>query len=168
MKSNEQEPSMGDRDVTRPRLMHLKDADDLQVAEGEPDIRGWDLRTMDGQRIGTVEDLVIDTEVMRVRFIEGKLEMSDGGSETERTVLIPIADARLAEEDDDVLVDYSSIAAQQMPVHDRQSLSTLTDNDDDNALDQDTRFFGGRRSGRERSSYIGPTGDQVDRRSELL
>jgi sporulation protein YlmC with PRC-barrel domain len=168
MKSHDKEPSMSDRDVTRPRLMHLKDADDLQVAKGEPDIRGWDLRTMDGQRIGTVEDLVIDTEVMRVRYIEGKLELSEGGTETERTVLIPIADARLAEEDDDVLVDYSSIAARQMPVHDRQSLSTLTDTDDEHALDQDTRFFGARRSGRERTSYIGPAGDQIDRRSELL
>ena len=167
MNSHEKKQSMGDRDVTRPRLMHLKDADDLQVAEGEPDIRGWDLRTMDGQRIGTVEDLVIDTEVMRVRYIEGKLELAEGGTDTERSVLIPIADARLDEDEDDVLVDYSSLAARQMPTHDRQSLPLLPEQDRD-ALDQDTRFLGARRSGRERTSYIGPAGDQIDRRSELL
>ena len=132
---------MGDRDVTRPRLMHLKDADDLQVAEGEPDIRGWDLRTMDGQRIGTVEDLVIDTEVMRVRYIEGKLELAEGGTDTERSVLIPIADARLDEDEDDVLVDYSSLAARQMPTHDRQSLPLLPEQDRD-AIDQTPAFWG--------------------------
>jgi hypothetical protein len=55
---------------------------------------------MDGQRIGTVEDLVIDTEVMRVRYIEGKLELAEAAP-TRKLGADPIADARLDEDEDD-------------------------------------------------------------------
>ena len=43
---------------------------DLKVADGECDVRGWVVRSKDGRHMGTVADLLVDTRVMRVAFIE--------------------------------------------------------------------------------------------------
>jgi len=56
------------------KLMHLDNLDDFEIADGEPDIRGWDVRSADGTKVGKVEDLLIDTAAMKVRYIEVKLE----------------------------------------------------------------------------------------------
>lgn len=69
---------LGDNDSLRTtaagQLRHLDDLDDFKIAEGEPDIRGWDVRGTDGSKLGTVEDLLVDTAAMKVRYIEVKLE----------------------------------------------------------------------------------------------
>lgn len=56
------------------KLVHLGNLDDFEIADGEPDIRGWDVRGADGILVGKVEDLLIDTAAMKVRYIEVKLE----------------------------------------------------------------------------------------------
>lgn len=70
--------TLGDTDSLKTtadgQLVHLDDLDDFTIAEGEPDIRGWDVRGADGTKVGTVEDLLIDTAAMKVRYIEVKLE----------------------------------------------------------------------------------------------
>lgn len=76
-KLNEQ-VSLGDTDslntVAAGQLVHFDDLDDFKIAEGEPDIRGWDVRGTDGQKIGKVEDLLVDTAAMKVRYIEVRLD----------------------------------------------------------------------------------------------
>lgn len=47
-------------------IKRLSDLKDYRVAEGEPDIRGWEVYDRAGERLGTVEDLLIDTEGCRV------------------------------------------------------------------------------------------------------
>jgi len=70
--------TLGDNDSLRTtaagQLVHLDDLDDFKIADGEPDIRGWDVRGADGTKVGEVEDLLIDTAAMKVRYIEVKLE----------------------------------------------------------------------------------------------
>ena len=70
--------TLGDNDSMRTQaqggLAHLDDLDDFQIAEGEPDIRGWDVRGADGQKLGEVEDLLVDTVALKVRYIEVKLD----------------------------------------------------------------------------------------------
>lgn len=56
------------------QLAHLSDLDDVRIVEGEPDIRGWSVRGTDGQSVGKVEDLLVDTASMKVRYIEVRLE----------------------------------------------------------------------------------------------
>lgn len=69
---------LGDTDSLRTtaagQLRHLDDLHDFTIAEGEPDIRGWDVRGTDGTKLGKVEDLLVDTAALKVRYIEVKLE----------------------------------------------------------------------------------------------
>ena len=58
-------------------LRRLKTAHDFRVAEGEPDIRGWDLIGAGGVRIGVVSDLIIDTAAEQVRYVVVKREVDD-------------------------------------------------------------------------------------------
>ncbi len=41
-------------------LVKLSDAGDLRVAEGNEDIRGWEVRGSDGDKVGKVKDLLVD------------------------------------------------------------------------------------------------------------
>ena len=70
--------TMGDTDSLKAtaagQLVHLDDLDDFQIAAGEPDIRGWDVRGTDGNKLGEVADLLVDTAAMKVRYIEVKLD----------------------------------------------------------------------------------------------
>jgi len=70
--------SLGDTDslntVAAGQLVHFDDLDDFKIADGDPDIRGWDVRGTDGEKIGEVEDLLVDTAAMKVRYIEVRLE----------------------------------------------------------------------------------------------
>lgn len=169
--------SRGDeRDVTS-RLVHLDDVDDFKVADGDPDIRGWDVRTADGRRIGRVEDLIVDTGLMKVRYIEAKLDREITHTDDDRHVLIPIGTARLDDDEDDVYLSTSIVDPQQLPAYDHGSPLTrdyevslrgqfggtsadLAEHASDfygDDLYNDARFFGSRRRGREDSSYISPT-----------
>ena len=70
--------SLGDNDSLKTtaagQLVHLDDLHDFKIAEGEPDIRGWDVRGTDGNKLGEVADLLVDTAAMKVRYIEVKLD----------------------------------------------------------------------------------------------
>lgn len=97
------------------RIVPLDELDDFQVAEGDPDVRGWDVVTSDGRRIGEVDELLVDTTAMKVRYLDVDLEDDVVGEPGEdRHILIPIGYARLHEDDDRILVDglhSSDIAA---------------------------------------------------------
>lgn len=49
-------------------LTRLEDLDDWQVAEGEPDPRGYDLIGRDGEKIGSIENLLASPSTQRAHF----------------------------------------------------------------------------------------------------
>lgn len=51
-------------------LRKLNDIDDIAVASGDPDPRGWSVRAADGREIGHVKDLIVDTEAMKARYLD--------------------------------------------------------------------------------------------------
>lgn len=114
--------SQRERDVT-PRLVHLDDVSDLQVADGDPDIRGWDVRTADGEKIGKVKDLIVDTGLMKVRYIEAQIDKEVLNASDDRHVLIPIGSARLDDDEDDVYLSSSIVDPRTLPPYDRNALS---------------------------------------------
>lgn len=156
-----------DTDVTaRGRLARLGELDDCQVADGDPDIRGWEVRDAGGQKVGKVEELIVDPAAMKVRYMEVKADDKAAGVRDERLVLVPIGTARLDDDNDNVFIDRlptGGFAA--APVYDRSRLdgeyertlqqsygtaSTRTDRD----LYDDVGFWGKRRRGRENSAYL--------------
>lgn len=58
-------------------LVPLRDLGDWQLGEGEPDIRGWEVRTIGDRTIGTVRDLLIDRAAREVVLLELDLEGGD-------------------------------------------------------------------------------------------
>src|SRR5688572_16692726 len=154
------------------RIAPLGELDDYKVADGNPDIRGWDVTTQDGRKVGEVDELIVDTEAMKVRYIAVDLDEDVAGSD--RKVLVPIGAAQLDDDDDRVLV--IGISAEQfatLPEYRRESFdrgyeSTLLssydrdrtaerDRTDDRTAEDiyasrhfdDSNFFGTRRGQRE-------------------
>jgi hypothetical protein len=52
------------------RLARLSELDNYKVAEGEPDIRGWEVRTISGRQLGEVAELLVDPEAGEVVMID--------------------------------------------------------------------------------------------------
>jgi PRC-barrel domain protein len=52
----------------------LKDLKDYKVAKDDPDVRGWTVTGRDGRKIGEVNDLLVDTVAMRVRYLDVELD----------------------------------------------------------------------------------------------
>jgi photosynthetic reaction center H subunit len=90
-----------DRQDVRP----LDELDNFEVADHSPDVRGWDVVSSDGRRIGEVEELLVDTNAMKVRYLDVELDKDVRGASDDRRVLIPIGRARIDDDDDRVIVD---------------------------------------------------------------
>ena len=88
-------------------LGRLNDLDEFKVADGYPDIRGWDVRTSDGTAVGKVGDLIVDTTALRVRYLDVEVDRSAAPDATAAGghTLLPIGNVQLDEKDDHVLVD---------------------------------------------------------------
>src|SRR5687767_2014262 len=84
------------------RIAPLGELDDFKVAEGDPDIRGWDVTTQQGDKVGEVDELLVDTQALKVRYIAVDLDENVAGSD--RKVLVPIGAAQLDDDEDRVLV----------------------------------------------------------------
>lgn len=92
------------------QLARLDDLDDCEVADGDPDIRGWEVKTTDGRCAGKVDDLIVDTAAMQVRYLSVELDRKELKLKEDRHVLVPIAQARLDDVRDDVLLPTMTAA----------------------------------------------------------
>jgi sporulation protein YlmC with PRC-barrel domain len=71
------EAGVGPNPAEARRLVRLKELDDYKVAEGEPDIRGWNVYTATGRELGDVEDLLVDTDAGEVVMVDIDLKRDD-------------------------------------------------------------------------------------------
>jgi uncharacterized protein (TIGR02271 family) len=105
------------------RLQKLSGSD-YEIMDGQPDIRGWDVKDDNGRQIGEVEELIFDVQSRKVRYIvldmdNNELDLDD------REVLVPIGIAQLHKEDDDVLLP--GVTAEQLralPEYDEDRFDT--------------------------------------------
>src|SRR4051794_8928624 len=93
------EPQTGSRQ-SLPRLSESG----YEVAPNEPDVRGWDVVLADREKIGKVDDLIIDPAAGRVRYLEVDLDRKAVGLDRERHVLVPIDTTRLDRKEEEVLL----------------------------------------------------------------
>lgn len=61
-------------DAARSRVAALRNLPGYKVADEDPDVRGWEVVGGDGARIGTVNDLLVDTVAGKVRYLDIELD----------------------------------------------------------------------------------------------
>lgn len=71
-----------------PYLVPLRQLGGYRIADGAPDVRGWNVVTGEGSTVGRVADLVVDTQAETIRYL-----VVDGGGEP--GALIPIGYSRV-------------------------------------------------------------------------
>jgi photosynthetic reaction center H subunit len=86
-------------------LARLEELDGYKVAEYDEDIRGWDVFTPDGKKVGKVEELVVDTSVLKARYMEVKVNKDVVGTKDDRWALVPVGAARLNDDDNEVVIE---------------------------------------------------------------
>ena len=105
------------------RIARLDELDGYKVADGEPDIRGWDVKTRSGQNVGKVKELIVDVDAMKVRYLDVKLDRKAVGLAENRHVLVPIGTARLDDDRDDVIIRESATDLREAPPYDPRSFT---------------------------------------------
>jgi photosynthetic reaction center H subunit len=115
---------MADRDLTETvgtagdaDLRRLKDLSDYEVADGYPDITGWEVKTPDGRMLGKVDDLVVSVREMRVRYVDidvdrslrsGLADAATPKGAEKGHALVPIGAVQLDDARNDVVVSSLS------------------------------------------------------------
>lgn len=101
----------------------LKDLPDFELAEGNPDVRGWEVKGGDGQKVGEVTDLIIDQSAERVKYLDVEVDKKVARSKGQH-VLIPIGAAQLDKSDDRVIVNgIASTQVRNLPAYDQQAVT---------------------------------------------
>lgn len=79
------------------RYDHLDElsGSDYEIVDGQPDVRGWDVKTEQGQKIGEINDLLFDPEARKVRYLVVGLQGLETDVKFGSSVLVPIGVARL-------------------------------------------------------------------------
>jgi stress response protein YsnF len=88
--------------------------DDYKVASDDPDVRGWDVLDSTGNKIGEVDELIVDTDAMKVRYLEVDVDNDLFDVEDDHHILIPIGSATLDHSSKNVMVptlDKNSVAS---------------------------------------------------------
>jgi sporulation protein YlmC with PRC-barrel domain len=94
-------PSNG-RDL--PRIVPLREAKDFKISQGDPDVRGWNVFGADGERVGTVKEMLVDPAAMKIRYLAVDLLNDLFLLKEDRHVLIPIEAVELKERGRDVWI----------------------------------------------------------------
>ena len=90
----------------RSGLHKMSSLKDFRVAKGEPDIRGWEVRTLNGRDVGEVDDLLVDPESGEVVFIDVAMNNS------RHHIELAIRTAQLDRDKKRVIVDSGDVDEQ--------------------------------------------------------
>lgn len=85
-------------------LIKLKELEGYAVADDDPDVRGWKVISKNGREVGIIDELIVDREAMKVRYLDIDLNESFLDSGRDRHLLLPIGVAEIDEHDDLVFI----------------------------------------------------------------
>ena len=92
----------------RERLVALSTIDSWKVSDGEPDIRGWELRTVNNRQLGTVNDLLIDPDAGEAVLLDVDLPGSA------RHTFVPIRVVQIDRERRVILMDSADLPVDEV------------------------------------------------------
>ena len=72
---------------------------DYEIVKGESHIKGWDVKNIQGEKIGKVDELLFDPQARKVRYLIVDLDENEFDLDKDKKVLIPIGVADLYDED---------------------------------------------------------------------
>lgn len=76
-------------------LYRLNELNDYKVAGDDPDVRGWSIVDRDNQEFGVIQELIVDPEREKVRYLDVIPGASGSDRKEEDHLLIPIGVARI-------------------------------------------------------------------------
>jgi len=82
----------------------ISDARDFRIPKSQPDLRGWTVFGADGERVGKVDDLLVDPVAMKVAYVVVDVMDDLFLLKDDRHVLIPTAVIDLRDRGEDVWV----------------------------------------------------------------
>lgn len=88
---------------TGAQLVSFRELDGYNVAEGDADVRGWEVRTLSGRELGKVADMLVDTSTNEVVMLDVDLHGTD------RHTLAPVRAAQLDRSRRVVLLDSADL-----------------------------------------------------------
>jgi hypothetical protein len=110
-------------DSMKHRRLQELDRSDFEIVKGEPDIRGWDVKNSHGQKIGEVEELIVDAQQKKVRYMVVDLDDNELKLDHKKA-LVPIGLAELHEKDDDVVLpNVQAEHFRSLPQYDTNNLT---------------------------------------------
>jgi uncharacterized protein (TIGR02271 family) len=98
-------------------LQPISDLSNYKVEEGDIDPRGWTVVGNDGNRIGTVDDLIVDTRAMKVRYLVVDFDRTSGAADDDT--------ALISADDVDLRHDRREVFARRFAAHQRDSGSDI-------------------------------------------
>ncbi len=96
---------------------------DFEIKDGEPDIRGWDVKDRNGKQVGKVDELIFDIEVRKVRYMVVDTKNNDYEMDRKH-ILVPIGLGELHTSDNDVyLPGVSTEQVKSYPEYDNDDIT---------------------------------------------
>lgn len=92
------------------RVVPLADAKGFKLQKGAPDLRGWNVFGSDGERVGTVDHMLVDPAALKIRYISVDLHDDLFVLKDDRRVLIPLEQVDLKERGNDAWVKGATAA----------------------------------------------------------
>lgn len=127
---------MEHQEIRNNRLVELTGSD-YEIVDGEPDIRGWEVKDPQGKRIGDVDEVLFDEVSQRVRYIVIEVDYDNYSAGLQKQILIPIGIAEFskersdnADEESSALVD-DSVHPENIPLHDGSKAVYASDGQED-------------------------------------
>ena len=86
------------------RVVPLREARQFRLPKGAPNIRGWSVFGEDHERVGVVEEMLVDPEGMKVRYLDVDVADDLFHLKEDRHVIVPMEAVELRERGEDVWI----------------------------------------------------------------
>jgi uncharacterized protein (TIGR02271 family) len=109
------------------RLKELGDSN-FEIVDGEPNIKGWDVKDVSGKQIGEVDELIFNEDTYKVLYLVVDLDDNDFDLDKDKKVLVPIGLAELHEKDDEVILPgVTATQLSALPAYEKGNITSQTE-----------------------------------------
>jgi len=99
-------------------ILPIGEAKRIRLPRDSPDLRGWNVFGSDGERIGTVSDMLVDPDALKVRYLDVDLLDDLFTLDEDRHVLVPLEAVDLRERGRDIwLKDTPAAMLSRLPAY---------------------------------------------------